>query len=339
MIKILFTSYDKVIKSDFLIAQTDYAFALDHLFPLINRLDIQRKVQGETFYKRLERDLIEGCIMPPLTLAFISPQKKKAGNRASMEKFVNDNIAHGFILDGIQRLNTLKRVGNHALLNKKRPLFVNIIICPTKDNLLYRMVTLNNGQKPMSARHQIEVLASEIYDFRALGIELITEKEDSPGVKSRSVFKKSDIISAYIGFLSNNVALENSKIIQEKLDELIARQIMDSDTTQSPVEFSDVIAQIVRFSKSRYLYEWLRNLNNLIGFCVGIKASFPLIKDTSVAGFEEAIEKFEEAFSNLDVSKIKLGRERRQLSRHFIEKFGALSNEDSDQILLSFDEV
>ena len=33
------------------------------------------------------------------------------------------------------------------------------------DRLLYRMITLNNGQKPMTARHQIEILASNIFDF------------------------------------------------------------------------------------------------------------------------------------------------------------------------------
>src|SRR5436189_2940231 len=185
MIKILDTAFDVVIQSDFLIAQTDYGFALKKLFPLINRLDIQRKVQGETFYKRLERDLLEGCIMPPLTLAFIQPGKSKLSSNAKLQKYVNEQISHGFILDGIQRLNTLNRIATDPRLDKTRPLFVNIIICPSKDNLLYRMVTLNNGQKPMSARHQIEVLASEIYDFESLGLELVTERDDGPGAKAR----------------------------------------------------------------------------------------------------------------------------------------------------------
>ncbi len=334
MIKILSNAFDAVIQSDFLIAETDYDYGLRSLLPLINRLDIQRKVQGEPFYRRLEKDIIAGCIMPPITLAFIQPKKNKLKTPAQLEQYVNSHISEGFILDGIQRLNTLSRVGADPKLDRSRPVFV----CPSKDNLLYRMVTLNNGQKPMSARHQIEVLASEIYDFRALGIELITEKDDAPGVKSKPSFKKADLIAAYIAFLSKNLALENTKIIQEKLDELIARQIMEADTTNSPVQFSQVILEIVRLAKVKYLYEWFKNLNNLIGFCVGIKSSLPAIMATSADSFQSAVERFEEAFANLDVSKIKLGRERRNLSRHFIEHFESLSILDADEILLTFSE-
>lgn len=338
MIKILSKAFDAVIQSEFLIAETDYGYGLSSLLPLINRLDIQRKIQGESFYRRLEKDIIAGCIMPPITLAFIEPKKKKPRTLAQLEQYVKTHISQGFILDGIQRLNTLKRVGNNPLFDKSRPLFINIILCPSRDNLLYRMVTLNNGQKPMSARHQIEVLASEIYDFEALGIELITEKDDAPGAKSKPSFKKADIIAAYIAFLSNNLALENTKIIQEKLDELIARQIMETDTTNSSIQFSQVISEIVRLSKTKYLYEWLKNLNNLIGFCVGIKSSLKVIAATPANTFLSAVERFEEAFANLDVSKIKLGRERRNLSRHFIENFESMSDLDSDEILLTFSE-
>ena len=48
-------------------------------------------------------------------------------------------------------------------------LYANLLICESMDRLLYRMITLNNGQKPMSARHQIEILAGNIFDFDHLG--------------------------------------------------------------------------------------------------------------------------------------------------------------------------
>lgn len=47
------------------------------------------------------------------------------------------------------------------------------------DRLLYRMITLNNGQKPMSARHQIEILASNMFDFDKLPILAVSEKNKS----------------------------------------------------------------------------------------------------------------------------------------------------------------
>ena len=71
--RILDESYDSVIKSHFFVARSDYDFALKKLVPLMDRLDMQRKVQGTNFYRRLERDLFRGCLMPPLTIAFISP--------------------------------------------------------------------------------------------------------------------------------------------------------------------------------------------------------------------------------------------------------------------------
>lgn len=339
MIKILSIATDKVIKSDFMIAETTYRVAIEKLFPLINSLDIQRKVQRVNFYKRLEIDILDGCIMPPITIAFIDSVQSGKRTCSDLERYVNKNISSGFVLDGIQRLNTLSRVAGSKRLNTAAPLFLNIIICPSKDNLLYRMVTLNNGQKPMSARHQIEMLASDIYDFEALGIDVITEKEDSTGPRGMPVFKKADIITAYIGFLSDSVSLENSKIIQEKMDELIARRIMDSSLSVNSVEFSDVVQLVSRFSKSKSGFSWLKNLNNLIGFCVGVRRSYSDVKSVSAGEFDIATKKFEEAFSHLDVSKIKLSRERRKLSEHFIESFLAFASMDADDILMEFNEL
>ncbi len=53
------------------------------------------------------------------------------------------------------------------------------------------MVTLNNGQKPMTARHQIEILAESIYDFTAYSFKIITEKENFS--KYERAFKKADM--------------------------------------------------------------------------------------------------------------------------------------------------
>lgn len=337
MITVLSDARDEVIQSNFFIAKTTYDFAVERLFPLINRLDIQRRIQAESFYRRLEVDILEGCIMPPITIAFVSPVDRKRLPKA--EKFINETISHAFVLDGIQRLNTLNRVASQPGFSGGLPLFLNVIICPSRDKLLYRMVTLNNGQKPMSARHQIEMLASEIYNFDQLGIRFTTEKDDSLRVRHRlPSFKKSDIITAYIGFLSNSVSVENSKIIQEKMDELIARQIMDSGIPHSKIEFSDVVKLIARLSQSTRTFEWFKNLNNLLGFCVGCRRSFNDIVNSSVGEFLEAVDKFEEAFSFLDISKIKLGRERRKHSEFFISEFPVVSKMEVNQILLQFND-
>ena len=97
---------DDVIKSQVLLADVTYDEAMKDLFPLVNRLDAQRKLLDNKFYKRLERDIIDGCIMPPITIAFVNSTLEEIKNT---EEYVKKNIGDAYILDGIQRLNTLSR--------------------------------------------------------------------------------------------------------------------------------------------------------------------------------------------------------------------------------------
>jgi hypothetical protein len=338
MITVNTRGFDSVIESQFLTANTDYKTAIKSLYPLINRLQIQRKIQVESFYKRLETDIETGCIMPPLTLAFVDDADMSGNTLEEFQKYVNDNISKSFVLDGIQRLNTLKRVYDKKPLNLSNPIYLNIIICKSRDNILYRMITLNNGQKPMTARHQIEILALNIYDFKSLGINIVSEKE-TQGRKIRNAFVQADIISAYLAFLSNTTSLESNKIIDKKMDELITRQIIDSDVTSNKVEFGGFLQEIARLSSNDFLYRWFKNLNNMLGFCVGAKKSLSAIQSKSIDEFEEIISNFEEAFKAFDVSRIKLGRERRKLTQYLFEHFRTLDNASSDEMLITFNEL
>jgi hypothetical protein len=72
----------------------------------------------------------------------------------------------------------------------------------------------------MTARHQIEILANNVYDFETLSIKVRTEKERKRATKG--AFKKADIVKAYIAFLSNSTNIDNRKIIEQKMDELVA---------------------------------------------------------------------------------------------------------------------
>ncbi len=339
MIKINSTGFDSVIKSNFLTGATNYENAIEYLCPLINRLNIQRKIQSTGFYKRLEIDLTIGCIMPPLTIAFVEPKDLSKYSKAAFEKYVNDNIEKAFVLDGIQRLNTLKRVYDKGELNLANPIYLNVIICPKRDHLLYRMVTLNNGQKPMTARHQIEILASSLYDFKKHGITIASEKQAHNNRQPNNAFKEGDVIAAYISFLSDSTSLENSKIIESKMDELIARKIIESNITKDNIEFSEVLKQIARLSKIEYSLKWFKNANNLISFSVALKKSHASIAKVSSENFAIALENFEAAFREFDVSQIKLSRERRKLVQYFIENFAKLKSLEPDDLLLEFNEL
>lgn len=306
---------DNVIKSNYITAVTTYRFAINHLVPLINRFEQQRYSLRPNFYKKLERDLLNGCIMPPLTLAI-----KSNIIETDASDFLESSINMAFVLDGIQRLNTLNRLKNNESFNLDRPIYLNILICNSMDKLLYRMITLNNGQKPMSTRHQVEILANNIYDFDNLNIDIQTEKQQKIKRINQS-FKKEDIIKGYLAFISNSINIDNQKIIESKLDELITDSIIDSDITDREVEYSDIINLINNFIENSELKKWFLIANNLIGFSAGIPKSFYLINEESADKYLENIKKYEEAFSYIDVSKIKLGKVRRQTIKFFIEKY------------------
>ena len=326
-IKLFTIDKDEVINGDFITGKTNYDFAISHLLPLIDRLDIQRKGQNPKFYSRLEDDILKGCIMPPITLAFVG--LKKAGTTLpQIEKTINEKIEGAFILDGLQRMRTLQRAAKRTdiTIDMNRPVFINIILCDSMDKLLYRMITLNNGQKPMTARHQIEIVASNVYNFTNSSITIQTEKNNSkktiPGA-----FKQADFIKAYLAFLSKSVNIDNTKIIEEKMDELIADKILETNIKEQSVEFTSVIDLIAKFTKTNvYLKKWFQNVNNIIGFCSSIGFSFKSVSKTTVENFENQIRTFETSFEYFDVSKIRVGDVRRKTLSFFIKKYDEVKN-------------
>jgi len=323
---------DLVINSQFVTAKTTYEYALSNLVPLIDKLDLQRKIQESKFYKRLEKDILGGCIMPPLTLAFIL-EDVEFSTKDEAEKYINENIKDAFVLDGIQRLNTLERTRKNSTdLTLERPIFLNVIFCSSMDNLLYRMITLNNGQKPMTARHQIEILASNVYEFNNLPIEVQTEKERKKKVIKGS-FNKGDVIKAYIAFLSDSINIDNQRIIEEKLDELIAEKILNSNITDDNLEFSEIVEYVDELCKEQELLNWFKVNNNFIGFTVGIRKSYSEVKSIEKEDFLKAVNVFEKAFSGFDVSKVKVGLLRRKLVAYFIENFEKFYEMDENEML------
>lgn len=194
------------------------------------------------------------------------------------------------------------------------------------------MITLNNGQKPMSARHQIDVLADSFFDFGAVDLKLVAEKGKSR-VRAPDTFKKADFVKGYIAYLSSSVNVDNQKIIEEKMDELIASKIIESNIPTSKIEFSDVVDLINKFSKSAFLRDWVRSQNNFIGFCVGAKFSAIALGKSPLAAVEASIKNFEVAFSSINVSKVNLGKVRRECVAQFIEGFEKLWKLDEFELL------
>lgn len=327
--KILDRYWDKVIRSAYITVKMDYEFALARLTPLIDKLDFQRNTLRASFYKRLERDILDGCVMPNITIAL---QENCDQWEKIEETYLQSAIAGGFILDGIQRLNTLKRISQAEKFDKNGILYANLLICESMDRLLYRMITLNNGQKPMSARHQIEILAGNIFDFDHLPLLSISEKQ-KPKHKGEEYMSREVLIKGYLAFISSSVNIDNQKIIEEKMNELIAEQIMESDLPKKDVEFEDVVNFISAAIVHPYMKEWFNVANNFIGFTAAMNRNFKAVACLAVDELAQSVELFEDVFKALDVSKIKLGMARRRMVKFYFEKYETLSKLSPNQLL------
>lgn len=330
-IEVFAVDKDEVVDALVATGRTNYQYALDKLVPLVNRLEIQRKIQNPRFYDRLKRDILKGCLMPSITLAFVRKSLSGLDTKAGFTRFLNANIEKAFVLDGIQRLSTLERAySSHDDFPSGQPLFVNVLVCKSTDNLLYRMITLNNGQRPMTTRHQIEILTANLFEGNDETVTLKTEKDGAR--KQYGVFPKADFVLGYIAFLSGSTTVDSQKLIQEKLDELIASKILEHDPTEDSIQFSEVMELIGKLAANPDLDKWFKVSNNLIGFCAGIKTSYENVSKASSDNFLGFINNLEDAFKAFDVSKIKLGRARRNAVFAVIRQYRQMSKKSSAEL-------
>ena len=191
----------------------------------------------------------------------------------------------------------------------------------------------------MTPRHQIEILTQELFDFSDLKIDIQSEKDRSEQI-IRGAFNLGDISRGYLAFLTDNVHNENTKIIGEKMDQILIGRILDSQITSSKIEFKNILELIDRLSfANEEIKTWLKISNNFIGFCVGIKRSFEKISSEPSDAFAHEIQKFEEAFKAINPSKVNLGKYRRELSKYFIEEYESIKTQSADELIESFAEL
>lgn len=207
-----------------------------------NEFQRRRVKSSSTVYTLLKLDLKSGCIIPPIVLAISNIPGDIITSSVADEKIIEniekyqDNL---LILDGLQRTHTiidaekeLVSSNDEGILEKfyKRILRIEVYIGINKLGILYRMLTLNTGQTPMSVRHQIEILFSDYLKNSIGGLKLITEKEEkSPRNKGEYNFR--DVIDGFNSYLERNELpidrwglLDNIKSLEK-----LAKEKPDSD--------------------------------------------------------------------------------------------------------------
>ncbi|WP_314180342.1 hypothetical protein [Abiotrophia defectiva] len=205
MVKILSKIEDKKIKTtNYLIELTigDYLkFAKDIISN--NKYQRKRVRSSISIYSQLKEDLKYGCVIPPIVLAI---DDNDMGQMKLNENNAEELLKKSMILDGLQRTYTIldcyddfeKSGGDRVeFLNSK--LRVEVYGGIKRFGILYRMLTLNTGQTPMTLRHQIEILYSN-YDLDIDNITLIKEV-DGRSPKIIGEYKFQDIIDGFISYL------------------------------------------------------------------------------------------------------------------------------------------
>lgn len=184
---------------------------------------IQRKRETHKAYGRLKDDIRLGASLPTITLAlkpeYVHEAKGVLEDTGELTEFLS-KAGRCNILDGLQRtyiLDDLKQEGFEFLEGQE--LLLEIWIESDLKKLVYRIIVLNAGQKPMSARHQIELLFASLHNAieEEIGnVTLVTEKDQRRRRRPR-IYPLQVIISGYQAFVSGTTELNKDNLISQKL--------------------------------------------------------------------------------------------------------------------------
>lgn len=208
--KLLSTIYDDFLKADNLLFESSIEEYLYVAREIINNNKYQRKrVRNSTsIYSLLRNDLKKLCTIPTIVLALKEEGYSNDGSKCLFS--VPDNL---MILDGLQRTYSLMDVYDELERSESEKFerFKNHLIRIelyngiSRTGILYRMLTLNTGQTPMTKRHEIEILYS---DYLAIdlgeGVYLNTETSTVSSTKGIGVYNFSFAIEGFCALLEGD---------------------------------------------------------------------------------------------------------------------------------------
>ncbi|PEN79275.1 hypothetical protein CN544_21880 [Bacillus toyonensis] len=236
---------------------------------ILQKNELQRrkvKTKGNT-YSLLKRDLLQGCIMPPIILAVtesfgekIKPTIEMIINKEEIDsdaqEVLGELIYRAFdqgeilILDGMQRTFTIGSMISHATTSElellsKQSLRVEVYIGLSKMGILYRMFTLNTGQTPMSFRHQLEMLYYDYLDNKMLPEGITVLKEiDEARARGLGMYKYQDVIDMFYSYSTGTSQSIDKESLVTKLKEMEFLENYDSDS-EDMIKLLEVYHQFV----------------------------------------------------------------------------------------------
>lgn len=289
---------------------------------IINNNDFQRKriKSSKTVYSLLKKDLQEQCLIPPIVLA-LREQKEKKREELNDDNITNLDLVTDFlnskqndfipdliILDGMQRTLTILdllqeleeqnlpplevlKPNEENILNRVRStkIRVEIYININRIGILYRMLTLNTGQTPMSLRQQVEMLYMDYLESAPDEIQLIREI-DTTTTLNKNKYNFKDIMDRFTAYLKRDELPIDKLDIVGNINSLerLAKETPNTEIFQDYLTtWHNFITKIIEICKDQELS--LEYINELKSSPFGKNAIYLFKKPQAMTGFGAAV--------------------------------------------------
>mgnify|MGYP000377114866 FL=1 len=336
---------------------------------VIDKNDFQRKRvrASKTVYALLKEDLKLGCIIPPLVIA-LSNTATTDLNMGNISSYVIENKKDLLILDGLQRTLTIKDLLNELSEDsialdkvKNHKIRLELYVGINRLSILYRMLTLNTGQTPMTLRQQIEMLYMDYLEQQKIShVSLIRETEGRTARKFGE-YNFHEIIDGFNAYLDREPSpmvrsdiLDNIKSLEKLskenqnidlfesyiqayhklLEKILHLSPEDVTLPDEYIEKNDVFDKTAYriFRKPQVMSGFGAALGKLIDFEMieNIDSIISLIDKLKIGDAYEFLEKINRYLAEIKQKSKKIGTSQREF---FLIYFRILFNRETDSYL------
>ena len=338
--------FDNRINSCNLYVETTFGEYLSFAKDIIKNNELQRKRvrASKSVYSLLKNDLKRGCVMPPLVLAIAGDKdiNLEAENSIISQDIVDKiktDCKDILILDGLQRTYTL--INANAEIKQEEPesyqkflnykLRLEIYVDINKFGVLYRMLTLNTGQTPMAARHQLEMLYRDKLNTSIEGVKLITDVQGKADPEDNEfVFK--NVIDGFNSYMNRNELpidrqelLENIQMLENMSNEDVTNDIFEEFLGI----YVKVFNKLCNVSNNYYLTDEDRDMYEISDSPFGKSVRKVFSTSQAMTGFGAAIGRMKDNGLIKDIDEIDT----------MLENISCVNNEWFLEMLVKFDKI
>ena len=338
--------FDNRINSCNLYVETTFGEYLSFAKDIIKNNELQRKRvrASKSVYSLLKNDLKRGCVMPPLVLAIAGDKdiNLEAENSIIAQDIVDKiktDCKDILILDGLQRTYTL--IDADAEIKQEEPesyqkflnykLRLEIYVDINKFGVLYRMLTLNTGQTPMAARHQLEMLYRDKLNTSIEGVKLITDVQGKADPEDNEfVFK--NVIDGFNSYMNRNELpidrqelLENIQMLENMSNEDVTNDIFEEFLGI----YVKVFNKLCNLSNNYYLTDEDRDMYEISDSPFGKSVRKVFSTSQAMTGFGAAIGRMKDNGLIKDIDEIDT----------MLENISCVNNEWFLEMLVKFDKI